>query len=58
MWVHMGRVNSQRRLRYAHAIGCDSVDGTYLTYAPDQNLRRLLGWLEDLHAQQSLAVGA
>ncbi len=26
--VHMGRVNSRRRLRYAKAIGCDSVDGT------------------------------
>lgn len=26
--VHMGRVNSVRRLRYALAIGCDSVDGT------------------------------
>ena len=25
--VHMGRVNSNRRLRYAKAIGCDSVDG-------------------------------
>lgn len=27
-WVHMGRVNSLRRLRYAHSIGCDSVDGS------------------------------
>lgn len=27
-WVHMGRVNSLRRLRYAEAIGCDSVDGS------------------------------
>lgn len=26
--VHMGRVNSVRRLRYAMSIGCDSVDGT------------------------------
>ena len=58
MWVHMGRVNSQRRFRYAHAIGCDSVDGTYLTYAPDANLPRLLGWLDDLHAQQTLDLDA
>lgn len=28
LWVHMGRVNSQKRIRYARAIGCDSVDGT------------------------------
>jgi len=27
-WVHMGRVNSDRRIRYAREIGCDSVDGT------------------------------
>jgi hypothetical protein len=28
VWVHMGRVNSLRRLAYAASIGCDSVDGT------------------------------
>jgi hypothetical protein len=27
-WVHMGRVNSARRIAYAREIGCDSVDGT------------------------------
>jgi hypothetical protein len=27
-WLHMGRVNSHRRMRYAHALGCDSIDGT------------------------------
>jgi hypothetical protein len=58
MWVHMGRVNSLRRLRYAHAIGCDSVDGTYLAYAPDRNLPRLLGWLDDVNCQQALDLGA
>lgn len=26
-WVHMGRVNTQRRLYHASVIGCDSVDG-------------------------------
>jgi hypothetical protein len=50
-WVHMGRVNSLKRLRYAEMIGCDSVDGTYLTFAPDENLPRLLGWLRDLDTQ-------
>jgi hypothetical protein len=43
-WVHMGRVNSERRWRYADAIGCDSVDGTYLTFGPDTNLPKLLAW--------------
>jgi hypothetical protein len=43
--VHMGRVNSHRRLQYAATIGCDSADGTYLAFAPGHNLRRLLWWL-------------
>src|SRR5512139_3799781 len=38
MWVHMGRVNSARRMRYATAIGCASADGTYLAFGPDTNL--------------------
>ena len=42
--VHMGRVNSERRFRYAKAIGCDSVDGTFLTFGPNQNLPRVLAW--------------
>jgi hypothetical protein len=44
-WLHMGRVNSERRFRYARAIGCDSVDGTYLTFGPDTNLPKLLTWI-------------
>ena len=51
--VHMGRVNSLRRLRYACGIGCDSVDGTYLAYGPDRNLPTLLGWLRTV-AQESV----
>lgn len=27
-WVHMGRVNSDKRIEYALSIGCDSYDGT------------------------------
>lgn len=44
-WLHMGRVNSERRFRYARAIGCDSADGTFLTFGPDTNLPALLAWL-------------
>lgn len=43
-WLHMGRVNSERRYRYAKAIGCHSVDGTFLAFAPKINRRRLLAW--------------
>jgi hypothetical protein len=27
-------------------MGCDSADGTFLTFGPDVNLPRLLAWLE------------
>ena len=27
-WLHMGRVNTARRIRYAQSLGCDSIDGT------------------------------
>lgn len=43
--VHMGRVNSGKRWRYAESIGCDSVDGTFLAFAPDTNLVRLYKWI-------------
>lgn len=40
-WVHMGRVNSIKRLRYAQAIGCDSCDGTTYNIEPRQLARHL-----------------
>lgn len=52
--VHMGRVNSLRRLRYAYDIGCDSVDGTFLAFAPDINLPRVQRWLDDITRSPSL----
>lgn len=55
--VHMGRVNSLSRLRYAGAIGCDSADGTYISFAPDLNLPHVLGWLRDVNDQGVLDFG-
>jgi hypothetical protein len=52
--VHMGRVNSLRRLRIANEMGCDSVDGTFLAFGPDINLRRLQHWFDDLKLRPSL----
>lgn len=55
-WVHMGRVNSLRRLRVAASMGCDSVDGTFLKYAPDTNWPRLRGWLDALAVQPPMRL--
>lgn len=53
-WIHMGRVNSRRRIYYAAGIGCDSVDGTYLTRGPSVNLPHLLAWMRGLGEQETL----
>lgn len=53
-WTHMGRVNSQSRLRAAAAAGYDSADGTYLAFGPDKNLKNVLKWVQKQRSQPSL----
>jgi hypothetical protein len=53
-WVHMGRVNSLRRLEAARQMGCQSADGTFLAFGPRTNLPKLLGWLRSIEAQPCL----
>lgn len=48
-FLHMGRVNSYKRLKIASAFGCDSVDGTKLAFGPDVNQLLVERWLVDLH---------
>lgn len=51
-WVHVGRVNSEKRMIRAAAMGADSADGTYLMYAagekakkdPRAEAARVAGW--------------
>lgn len=46
--VHMGRVNTDKRLRYAIKIGCDSVDGTgYVRFSR----REILPALHVIHSE-------
>lgn len=45
-WVHMGRVNSQKRMMLAASWGVDSCDGTFLKYGPEKNIGRLKRMLE------------
>ena len=56
LWAHMGRVNSLRRLRAADVAGYDSADGTFLTWAPDKNTKRMGRWFENLNIQPSLSL--
>jgi hypothetical protein len=50
-WVHVGRVNSRSRYLFCDSIGADSVDGTFLVAAPDENLPKLLSWVRELEHQ-------
>jgi hypothetical protein len=44
-WIHVGRVNSEKRLVHcAEKLEADSVDGTFVRFAPDVNVARLQGW--------------
>lgn len=54
--THMGRVNSHKRLIRAEEFGCDTADGTYLTYGPDINLDRLLSWTRAIEQQHQPAL--
>jgi hypothetical protein len=48
--VHMGRVNSHRRLITASLSHyCHTADGTYLAFGPDVNLPKVEAWLDDLN---------
>jgi hypothetical protein len=52
--VHVGRVNSAKRFEHMAALGCTSVDGTFLAFGPDANLPTLLAWLDFNETQTPL----
>jgi len=56
-WVHMGRVNSYERSRYAQWLGCDSIDGTQFSWFRDTKLPAHLNSLkQEMFAEAALAT--
>ena len=57
-WVHVGRVNSLKRLLHWHGVA-DSSDGTFLAYGPEKNAVRVAEWVRALRngQQTRLEVG-
>lgn len=55
-WLHMGRVNTSRRIRYAERIGCDSIDGTTFSRWPDKYIPKGLAWMEQHRRQPELGL--
>jgi hypothetical protein len=53
-YVHMGRVNSNRRMRAAEAMGCDSVDGSSASMYGDKYIHRYCAFLQQLSHERSL----
>ncbi len=49
--LHMGRVNSRRRLEAAFDRGCDSVDGTGMSRWGDVHLLKFARWLAEIEAR-------
>lgn len=56
-WVHMGRVNTRQRFRYACELGCDSVDGSGFSKWPSR-IGLGVRWLEELDQQPSFDFAA
>ena len=50
-WVHVGRVNSLKRLLHWHGVA-DSSDGTFLAFGPEKNAARVAEWVRALRKGQ------
>ena len=55
-WVHMGRVNSAKRMSYAASIGCQSVDGSGWVRFKDAHLQRGIDLAANLSDATPLAL--
>lgn len=47
IWLHMGRVNSRKRIHYAASIGCDSIDGTGFSRWSAIRIPLALRWMQE-----------
>lgn len=56
LWVHVGRVNSHRRMRYVAQIGGDSFDGTSTSKYAKVHIPRRLRSAERIRRQPELVL--
>jgi hypothetical protein len=52
LWVHMGRVNSNRRISYAASLGVDSIDGSGYSRFPDIQLSKAIAHIVSIETMQ------
>lgn len=53
LWVHVGRVNSAKRIKHFYEIGVDSIDGRSFSAWPDLYFAKFLVWMNRLNTQPS-----
>lgn len=46
-WIHIGRVNSRKRIQYFSLLNVDSFDGTHLIYNHIKHRRQLIRWMSE-----------
>ena len=51
---HVGRVNSRKRLRWAHEMGADTVDGTGMSRWGDIHLAKFCRWAREANGEGNL----
>lgn len=54
MWVHMGRVNTAKRIKYAISIGIDSIDGMSFSRFHKTHLPKGIEYIKNFSNQQVL----
>jgi len=54
--LHVGRVNSIRRMAYAHTLGADSIDGTAFSRFPDTWIQWALDAIRRIESQGLLPL--
>lgn len=54
--VHVGRVNSERRIMRSITMGAHTVDGTFMRYGADANVHRLVRWLDLAESTAGLPI--
>jgi hypothetical protein len=57
-WVHMGRVNTRKRMQLACSWNCDSVDGSGFSRWPDARIPKGLRWIGECASKQGCPVSS
>jgi hypothetical protein len=55
-WLHMGRVNTAKRITFAFKCGCDSIDGSCYSLFPDKYTAQHANHILSLEQQLGLML--